>query len=105
MAKAVGRLTLVALLLVAARAQLVLDDVVEDPGQEQAPAVLGQRPAGATGITDPTTKLLQWSVDNMDHSDVAARAQATCRMDGAGTTKTKRVNVSTVSSYLGCVSS
>ena len=76
MAKALGRLTLVALLLVAARAQLVLDDVVEDPGQEQAPAVLEQRPAGATGITDPTTKLLQWSVDNMDHSDGAARAQA-----------------------------
>jgi len=68
-----GRMALFLALVVVARTQLVLDDIVEE--QEQAPMVRGEG-RGADGITDPTTKLLQWSVDNMDHSAVAERAKA-----------------------------
>ncbi|KAJ1492669.1 armadillo-type protein [Baffinella frigidus] len=67
-----GRMALFLALVVVARAQLVLDDIVEE--HEQAPRQRGGR--GADGITDPTTKLLQWSVDNMDHAAVAERAKA-----------------------------
>mmetsp|Transcript_11420 Transcript_11420/g.17984 ORF Transcript_11420/g.17984 Transcript_11420/m.17984 type:complete len:389 (+) Transcript_11420:97-1263(+) len=60
---------LLLVLLVTARAQLVLDDVVE-PDDVQDPDAKQQE------ATNPLTRMLQWGVDNTDKDSLAERARA-----------------------------